>query len=190
MVAAGSDMTFKPQHDREHLFFITGSLVGWLTLFNRPALAMIVLNSLDWHRRQKRCNLYAYVIMPTHFHAMIKPASDQTITTNLQSLGSFTAHAILKELRSQHLTAELNYFAQHRQADRTERHQVWQPIQAKNVYSVDFLREKVEYIHNNPIAKRWALVEHRADYRYSSACFYDRNEQPLIEVDDAREWLR
>ncbi len=182
-------MTFKPQHDLEHLFFITGSLVGWLDLFNRPEFAMIVLHSLDWHRRQKRFSLYVYVIMPTHFHAIIKPTDDQTITTDLQFLGSFTAHTILKELRSRRLIDELNCFAQHRQADRTEHHQVWQPIQAMNVYSIDFLREKVEYIHNNPIAKKWALVENRADYRYSSACFYDRNVQPIIEVNDVREWL-
>ncbi len=182
-------MTFKPQHFPDHLFFITGSLVGWLPLLARPEFARLMLDSLDWHRQHKRWSLYAYVIMPTHFHLIIKPAEDQTISANLQSLGSFTAHAILKQLRAGQMTVELDYFASHRQQDATEKHQVWQPLQAKNVYSPEFLREKVEYIHDNPIAKKWALVENRADYRYSSACYYDRDEGPLVAVDDVREWL-
>ncbi len=182
-------MTFKPQHFPDHLYFITGSLVGWQPLLARPEFAAIILNSLAWHRQQQHWALYTYVIMPTHFHALIKPGDGHTITTNLQSLGSFTAHAILKQLRANQLQSELDYFVTHRQTDSTERHQIWQPIQAKNVYSIEFLREKVEYIHNNPVAKHWALAANRADYRWSSACFYDRNVPPIIEVDDLREVL-
>lgn len=61
-----------------------------------------------------------------------------------------------------------------------------QEIQAKNVYLGDFLREKLDHIHNNPIAKQWQLASSRADYQYSSACFYDRGEMPIIPVDDIR----
>ena len=127
--------------------------------------------------------------MPTHVHLLIKPAEGQTISANLQSFGSFTAHALLKRLRACQMTAELDYFASHRQQDATAKHQVWQPLQAKNVYGPEFLQEKVEYIHNNPIAKKWALVENRADYPYSSACYYDRDEGPPLAVDDVRVWL-
>jgi hypothetical protein len=59
----------------------------------------------------------------------------------------------------------------------------------KNVYSVEFLRQKVEYLHNNPVAKHWRLADDRADYRYSSARFYDKDEPPTVEVDDVREWM-
>jgi hypothetical protein len=83
-------MTFKPQHFPEHLYFITGSLLGWRPLFTRPAYAMIVLNSLDWHRKQGRLWLYAYVIMPTHFHVVVKPAEDQTISANHSALSPRT----------------------------------------------------------------------------------------------------
>jgi hypothetical protein len=37
--------------------------------------------------------------------------------------------------------------------------------------------------------RRQTVVDNRADYRYSSACFYDRAEPPVVEVDDARVWL-
>ncbi len=182
-------MTFKPWHGSSHLYFITGTLLGWRPLFVRRAFALIVMNSLDWHHREKRFALYAYVVMPTHFHAIIKPAESQTISANLQSFGSFTAHAILKQLRLMGLSEELHFFSENRQPDHTEKHQIWQPIEAKNIYTPEFLREKVEYIHNNPVAKRWQLAPHRAAYEFSSARFYDCGEAPVVAVDDVREWL-
>lgn len=127
--------------------------------------------------------------MPTHFHAITKPAEGQTISDGLQSLASFTAHAILQQLRVDNLVTELNFFSENREPDRTERHQVWQPLQAKNIYTEIFLQEKLEYIHNNPVAKKWQLAERRDAYAYSSACFYDCGIEPIVAVDDVRQWL-
>ena len=82
----------------------------------------------------------------------------------------------------------MNYFHEHRR-DAHHEHSIWQDIQAKNIFSTNFLKEKVEYIHNNPVAKQCKMVEDRADFKYSSACFYDRDQIPIIMVDDVREWL-
>ena len=51
------------------------------------------------------------------------------------------------------------------------------------------LQQKLEYIHQNPIAKEWKLAEERADYPYSSAGFYDYGRKPIIEITDINEWL-
>jgi REP element-mobilizing transposase RayT len=127
--------------------------------------------------------------MPSHLHAIVKPEGTQTISSVLQSLGSFTAHAILALLRTQGRHDLLTFFAQRQEKDAGKQHQIWQPIQPKNVYSAAFLREKLEYAHSNPVAKHWHLADDRADYRYSSACLYDRGIMPMVEVDDVREWL-
>ena len=177
-------MTFKPHHDPTHLYFVTATLTKWQPLFTQPTYADIILNSLDWHRRNRRWLLFAYVVMPTHLHILIKPLAAYTISNVLESFGSFTAHAILRQLQAEHRDDLLQTFSQRQDGDRGKAHQVWQPLQAKNVFSEPFLREKLEYIHNNPVAKQWALAETRADYRYSSACFYDCGIMPGIEVDN------
>ena len=182
-------MPLKPYHDPTHLYFITATVLGWKQLFIEPAYARIVLDSLDWHRRHGRWTLNAYALMPNHLHAIIKPLADQTISSVLQSFGSFTAHAILARLKSEGRYDLLTFFAQRQDRDASKKHQIWQPIQAKNIYSVAFLREKLEYTHNNPVAKQWRLVDNRSDYAYSSACFYDKGLAPIVEVDDVREWL-
>ena len=38
------------------------------------------------------------------------------------------------------------------------------------VYSNDFIAEKIEYVHNNPV--RAQIVQHAEDYLYSSARNY------------------
>jgi putative transposase len=72
--------------------------------------------------------------------------------------------------------------------DRRHHYRIWQDIQAKNVFPTKYLNQKIEYIHNNPVDKDWKLVDDRAGYQYSSACFYDREISPIIEIDDIREY--
>jgi len=182
-------MTIKPLHDPAHLYFITATVQGWKRLFAEEAYAEIVIQSLDWHRRQRRWLLFAFVLMPDHVHWIVKPLGQWTISRVLQAFGSYTAHTIVDQLEEDGRTDLLAYFAQRWDRDTGKDHQIWLPLEAKNVYSAEVLRQKVEYIHNNPVAKGWALVDDRADYVYSSACFYDRGMMPIIPVDDVGEWL-
>ena len=180
-------MTFSSFHDPTHLYFITASIVEWKPLFITPEYASIPLNSFAWMQEQKRILLFAFVIMPTHLHAVIKP-ENVPIGDILQQFGSFTSHEILKKLRENHQKELLEIFHQERR-DKRHQHSIWQDIQAKNIYSMDFLWQKIEYIHQNPIAKDWKLMEDRADYVYSSAGYYDYERKPVIPITDINKWL-
>lgn len=181
------EMTFKSFHDPTHLYFITASIIEWKHLFVVDEYAKIVLNSLEWMQKEKRILLFAFVIMPSHIHAILKPESNP-IGEIVQQFGSFTAHEILKKLSQQKRTEWLEIFQQNKR-DPRHQHSIWQDIQAKNIYSMDFLQQKMEYIHQNPVAKNWKLTEDRADYAYSSAGYYDYGRKPVIEITDINEWL-
>jgi REP element-mobilizing transposase RayT len=180
-------MTFSSFHDPTHLYFITASIIEWKRLFITSEYANIPLTSLAWLQQQKRFLLFAFVIMPSHLHAIIKPET-APISETLQQFGSFTAHEILKKLQANNEKALLDAFHQKRRDSRHE-HSIWQDIQAKNIYSMRFLWQKMEYIHQNPVAKDWKLVEDRADYMYSSAGYYDYGRKSIIEITDINEWL-
>jgi len=180
-------MTFNSFFDKTHLYFVTATICGWKTLFRETAYADIVLGSLSWLRREGRMSLYAFVLMPSHLHTIVKPIGFD-IGSLLQNFGSYTAHAILKQLRIDQQESLLHYFHEQRR-DKRHQHSIWQDIQAKNIYSRKFLKQKLEYIHNNPVDKDWDLVAKRADYLYSSARFYDRGIQPVIGIDDVRFWF-
>ena len=155
-------MTFSSFHDQTHLYFITASVIDWKHLFITPEYANIPLYSLTWLQQQKRILLFAFVVMPSHLHAILKPEVD-SIGIIIQRFGSFTAHEILQRLQKDKQKALLNLFQQ-KKRDGRHAHSIWQDIQAKNIYSMDLLLQKMEYIHQNPIAKDWKLVEDRADY--------------------------
>jgi REP element-mobilizing transposase RayT len=180
-------MTFPSFYDSTHLYFITASIIGWKHLFIQDDYAMIPLHSFAWLQQRKRILLFAFVIMPSHLHVILKPES-HPVGEILQQIGSFTAHEILKKLREQNQTELLHMFEKEKRDQRHE-HSIWQDIQAKNIYSMDFLQQKLEYIHQNPVSKDWKLAEDRADYPYSSAGYYDYGRKPIIEVTNINEWL-
>ncbi|MEO6733983.1 MAG: hypothetical protein ABIN01_22365 [Ferruginibacter sp.] len=41
------------------------------------------------------------------------------------------------------------------------------------IYSVKVARQKLEYIHDNPVTGKWQLVKDYLSHRYSSARFYE-----------------
>ena len=180
-------MTFHSIHDPTHLYFVTASVVEWIPLFKYPKYTEIILNSLSWMQKEKRLLLFAFVIMPTHAQVIIKPEKE-TIGEVVQQFGSFTAHEILKKAREDGKTDWLKTFEQEKR-DPRHKHSIWQDIQAKNIFSMEVLEQKLEYIHQNPIAKDWKLAADRADYAYSSAGYYDYGRKPIIEITDINEWL-
>jgi len=52
---------------------------------------------------------------------------------------------------------------------------MWDSL-AIELTSREALEQKLDYLHHNPVAKKWSLVEDFVDYRYSSASFYFREE--------------
>ena len=80
-------MTFPAFHDPTHLYFITASVIQWKHLFIKDEYSKIMLNSLEWMQQQNRILLFAFVIMPSHLHAILKPESDP-IGEIVQQFGS------------------------------------------------------------------------------------------------------
>ena len=107
---------------------------------------------------------------------------------NCSKILAHLPHKILRNLSEDNRKDLLEFFHAQRR-NRQEEHSIWQDIQAKNIYTEKFLAQKMEYIHQNPVTERWNLVRDRADYKYSSACFYDRSVRPVIDIDDIRELL-
>jgi REP-associated tyrosine transposase len=180
-------MTFPSRHDPSHLYFVTATIIDWCPLFAAANYAQVPLNSLAWLQQEKRILLFAYVVLPSHVHAILKPEA-ATIGATIQEFGSFTAHEILRRLRTEGRVDLLKLFQQEKR-DPRHQHGIWQDIQAKNIYTMEFLRQKMEYIHQNPVAKEWKLAADRADYPYSSAGYYDRGSKGIIDVTDINVWL-
>jgi len=137
----------------------------------------IVLDSLQFLRKRQKNFLFAFVIMPNHLHLLNKPKTPYNISQIMHSLKRFTSQEIKKILK------ERNFDIWRQFQDFGGA--IWQEgFLDENIYSEKLFLEKIKYIHNNPITKGWQLADDRADYKYSSACYYDKKERPIIEIDD------
>ncbi|MEO7933103.1 MAG: hypothetical protein ABIT76_08085 [Chthoniobacterales bacterium] len=68
-------------NDPERAHFITGTIVNWLPVFATSACADILVSSLVHCREQRGLKIYAWVVLDTHFHAILGgPELERTIT--------------------------------------------------------------------------------------------------------------
>jgi putative transposase len=65
---------------------------------------------------------------------------------------------------------------------RVSGYKVWQDGNHPEIlFSAKFMRQKLEYIHNNPVADE--IVDEPEEYRYSSARDYYPKKKGYLEVD-------
>lgn len=162
--------------------FLTCTIVNWLPLFADPAIVQIVLDSLRFLQREDRATIYAYVIMENHLHLI---ASSNNLGKEMGDFKSYTAREIvdyLKERKSYRLLKELKIHKLSHKRDRE--HQVWQEgSHPELIYSDAMMRQKIEYIHYNPV--RRGYVDDPVHWRYSSARNYAEIEA-VLEI--TTEW--
>jgi REP element-mobilizing transposase RayT len=163
--------------DKPH--FLTCTVVEWLPIFTRPDSVQILLDSWFHQRAHDGLRLFGYVILENHLHFVAQaPRLDKC----LSSFKSFTAARLIKLLearKAERLLARLRFTKRAHKLDRE--YQFWQEgSHAEMVFSELVMREKLEYIHQNPVKRGYVdLPEH---WRYSSARNY-LGRPGLIEVD-------
>jgi REP element-mobilizing transposase RayT len=180
-----------PVHiDPAHLYFITTSAVQRQHIFRREVIKRILVDSLNTGRILKQYELYAFVIMPNHVHVMVRCLNEHTSGDIVREFKKATANLILRQYEAEDNQEVLGFFAAAVKPGQEQGHAVWaDEYQAKNVYSPAFLRQKLDYIHHNPLQPHWRLVEEPERYVWSSAGFYLAGRRALIPLSDVRELL-
>ena len=153
------------------VYFVTFVVVDWLPVFTDQFAFQILCDSLNFcvHHRQLRIN--AYVIMPNHFHAILFDVDHEAdrLKRTLADLRKFTGRRLSDHCETHRPHCYREVLRKNAGADRLRR--FWQPtIHAEAVVSERFWRQKVDYIHWNPVRK--GLVREPAHWRFSSAAFW------------------
>lgn len=159
--------------------FLTCTVMEWLPVFTRPAAVGILLDSWRYQREHEALQLYGYVVMENHIHFV---AQAQRLDKCLAAFKSFTARRIIDHLESSRAEYLLERFRFSKRAHKRDReYQFWQEgSHAELVFSEAMMREKLEYIHANPVKRGY--VDREEQWRYSSARNY-AGESGLIEID-------
>ncbi len=156
-----------------HIQFVTITNLNWLPVLQNDHHKQIIIEALQHRVTSQQVTIYAFVIMPNHFHAIWQLHDGIDNVCFQRDLLKFTARSILKFLmmNDDPLLLQLKVIAPDR------KYQVWE----RNSLSIDLWSQKVfeqklNYIHNNPLQKQWHLANTPAEYKYSSAKFYETGE--------------
>ena len=173
---------YTPGHEQ----FITPSIDRRVQLLRSERWARHFVDVLRELRTELKFALIGWVLMPEHFHVLLRAEPADTTTLIVQQLKQQSAFRILRELKAH---------AQHSWCDKVlarlrlpaavhddSTYRVWQ--RRFHPFDVDTEKkreEKLNYLHNNPVKR--GLVRHPGDWPWSSWRFYYRGDESLLGMD-------
>lgn len=182
--------TWRPDFDPEHLYFVTTTAVDHAHLFRRDVIKRLIVDCLDCLRIRQRIKLYTFVAMPNHIHFIAQFPVDDPLKDVVRDFKKHTSDRIVRHYVIEGDEKALAFLAAAVTRPRKQKHKVWKDgYMAKDVFSPDFLRQKMEYIHNNPCQPHWQLAESPEEYPWSGARFYILKEPAIIPLDNAEVLL-
>jgi REP element-mobilizing transposase RayT len=171
--------------DKNYPYFVTWTIVDWLPIFAEAAYRQIILDSLNYLRTNKKTELNAYVIMSTHAHAILWPENGVNLSDVTRDFKRFTSRKISQHTEKQGDKETLAAFERARLGNRAQNvstYQVWQEgSHPEAIFTEKFARQKLDYIHLNPI--RAGLVKTADEWPYSSARAYLLGEETYPPTD-------
>ncbi len=158
-------------------YFITLTVLHWIPVFTRQETVEIIFDSLHFLMREGM-QVFAYVILENHLHLVVQSSA---LDRDIARLKSFTARRLITYLDENNISRILEQLAFYKKAHKGDRaYQFWQEgLHPEWIQNEAMMRQKVEYIHQNPVKRGYVdVAEH---WRYSSARNY-AGKEGLLEV--------
>ena len=171
----------KLNHLENPVQFYTATILEWQQLLKPDKYKQLIINSLAFLVKEQRVKIYGFVIMDNHIHIIWQGTKMYSLKHTQLSFMKYTAQQIKFDLEKNHPNV-LPYFIVEA---KDRKYQFWE----RNALSVDIMssevfKQKLNYIHNNPVKAGLCLNE--IDYEYSSAKHYygQKHEFDFLESYD------
>jgi REP element-mobilizing transposase RayT len=159
------------------IYFITFTCFQWLPLIEKSNLYGEIY---DWFDHLVGIGHYinGYCIMPNHLHVLIAfSTKERSINVEIGEGKKHLAYSIITKLKHSadyETLIELRNAVPERKLVNGQKHEVWiKSFDWKECRSDYFIRQKLDYMHDNPCAKKWKLARSPIEYPHSSASFYE-----------------
>ena len=155
--------------------FLTFNCAKRRRLLDHPFCKGIVIGQLAKQLKQRQGKCVGFVIMPEHVHALVWFAIEGQVAefiSHWKRLSSFNLRRFIEKSLPEYAECLADVES------------LWTDGQHDfNIYTEGKLREKLEYMHLNPVRRR--LVERAVDWRWSSARYYELGQSVGIDI----EWI-
>ncbi|HSN95445.1 MAG TPA: hypothetical protein VLR89_10350 [Anaerolineaceae bacterium] len=175
--------------DGVYVYFVTFTVIDWLPVFINPEPTQIIVDSLLYCTREKGLRINAYVMMPNHLHMIVFDAkfANDRLEQTLVDFRKFTGRKLADYIENNLPDSLARVIRNTELADRER--QVWQPgWHAEGLINENFWKQKMDYIHNNPVRKGYVRLPE--EWRYSSAGYWlngIEGDIPIVPVQSEEE---
>jgi putative transposase len=150
------------------IYFWTATIHKWFHLLETNENKQLIVDSLKFLSDGNFITVYAFVVMPNHLHLIWLLNKLNGNETPKGSFLKYTAHKLLKQLQDADISA--NYVVN----KVNKKHEIWQrDALGIEIISPAVAKQKLDYIHYNPVSGKWQLSKDDISYYYSSARFYE-----------------
>jgi putative transposase len=164
----------------------TGHYLTFSCFHNQPFLkaertCQWLVNAINAARKKYPFDLWAWVFMPTHVHLLVYPHEGTGISEILAGIKKPVGKLAGLFVRAN--ASEFIPQMSDRQPDGTVILRFWQPGGGydRNIFSLEELHEKIQYIHNNPI--RSDLVPEPQKWIWSSYHAWENGTDEPLRID-------
>ena len=157
------------------LSLCSGAVVYWIDIFTRDEYFNLITESLNYCIKEKGLILHAYCIMPSHVHMIFRDKNNNP-SKLLKEFKTFTSKKLKQAIEGniQESRKEWVLWMMKRAASKNSNVKLYQFWQQNNqpieLWSVEVIDQKLDYIHNNPILS--GFVNEPEHWKYSSAIDY------------------
>jgi REP element-mobilizing transposase RayT len=165
------------------LYYITFTVVEWLPVFINETACKIITDSFNYCIQNKFLGVNAYVIMPTHLHALLfdRMFNSDRLKHTLDDMRKFTGRQLV-EHAALHLP-KIYIDVLQENAGKDRQHRFWQPTQHPvGILTETVWRQKMDYLHYNPCRK--GLVRCPEEWRFSSAQYWLKGTEVDVQVSE------
>ena len=164
--------------DQERPYFVTFTVINWIDVFIRNEYRNIFIDSVKFCQKNKGLEVYADCIMRSHVHMIIGSNGQNPLEGIIRDLKSFTSRSLRKVLEN---GMELNESRKEwmlwmmqragKQNINNNDYKFWQQDnQPVELYSDAFIKQKLDYLHNNPVEA--GFVKSLELWQYSNCADY------------------
>jgi REP element-mobilizing transposase RayT len=163
-------------HNPEGLYFVSFAVINWMDVFTRNEYKDIFLDTIRYKMDEGKISIFAWCIMTNHVHLIFSVPNPNKPEAVLGDIKRYSARKLIEAIQSNPKESRKEWMIQQfkaagRNTSNTSQHQFWRhdnhPIE---LWSDAVIREKVNYIHLNPVEA--GMVAYAKDYTYSSAIDY------------------
>jgi REP element-mobilizing transposase RayT len=163
------------------VYFVTFSIVEWLPIFISEEPCRIIVDSFRHCHEYKGLAINAFVIMPTHLHAIVfdRNFDNARLMRALTDFRKFAGRS-LADFCDSHAPTCIRAAIHEAAGDDRDR-RIWQPSRhPEALTSEPFWRQKLDYLHDNPCRK--GLVIRPEYWRFSSAGYLSHDSKWPCDV--------